>query len=333
MPSIRSGRNLRELPKLRDSLTYLYVEHAIIKQEARSIALYDRQGVTLVPAASLAVLLLGPGTRITHAAVRALAENGCTILWVGEGVGRFYASGIGETRSAARLLRQARAWADPQTHLEVAKRLYRFRFPTPPPADLTIEQLRGLEGRRVRDQYAFWSRETGVPWKGRFYDRRRWSAADPVNRALSAGASFLYGLCHAAVVSMGYSPALGFIHTGKQLSFVYDVADLYKTEVLVPVAFQTVAESPDGVETRIRRTLRDRVREVRLLERVAEDLDRLFAGLWPETDEDTDYDEDGARPGRLWDPTGEVPGGIAYDRSDSGKSAPESPRGTDPMDD
>ncbi len=314
MPPVRPSRNLKELPKFRDGLSYLYVEHAVIEQEAKGVALYDQQGVALVPAAALGVLLLGPGTRITHAAMRALADNGCTVLWVGEGVGRLYAAGIGETRSAANLLRQARAWADPAAHLEVVHRLYRFRFPTPLPEGLHLRQLRGLEGRRVRDCYASWSRRTGVPWSGRSYDRGQWQAADPVNRALSAGAAFLYGLCHAAILSAGYSPALGFIHTGKQLSFVYDVADLYKTETVVPAAFLTVAESSQGVEARVRRVLRQRLQEARLLERAVDDLHRLFTGLWPdESGGQADYDEDPARPGRLWGPQGEVAGGVAYD--------------------
>jgi CRISPR-associated protein Cas1 len=331
MPPIRSTRNLKELPKFRDGLAYLYVEHAVVEQEAQGIALYDAEGVTLVPVAALGVLLLGPGTRITHAAIRALAQNGCSVLWVGEHAGRFYAAGTGETRSAARLTRQARAWADPEAHEEVVRRLYRFRFSTPLPEGLTVGQLRGLEGVRVREEYARWSRETGVPWTGRSYDRGYWAAADPVNRALSAGAAFLYGVCHAGIVSAGYSPALGFIHVGKQLSFVFDIADLYKTEVLVPAAFRTAAESPDTVESRIRRLLRDRIRETRLLERVVDDLERLFTGLWADATKEEDYDEDAARPGRLWDPEGEVVGGVAYGGADPGERSPEPQGGTDPV--
>lgn len=320
-------RNLNELPRFRDGWSYLYVEHAVVEQEAHGIALYDEEGVTLVPVASLAVLLLGPGTRITHAAVRVLAGHGCTVLWVGEGAGRLYAAGIGETRSAASLLRQARAWADATAHMEVVRRLYRMRFADPPPEDLTLEQLRGLEGIRVREAYARWSRETGVPWTGRRYDRGNWHTADPVNRALSAGAATLYGLCHAAILSAGYSPALGFIHTGKQLSFVYDVADLYKTELLVPAAFRTVADGASDIETRVRRALRDRLAEVRLLERAVADLHSLFARLWPEDGSDNNaspYDSDPARPGELWDPEGCVPGGVSYDRDHSGEG-PETP--------
>src|SRR5207249_109763 len=132
---------------------------------------------------------------------------------------------------------QARLWADPAQRLQVARRLYQMRFPEPWDDALTLQQLRGKEGIRVRDAYQRASRETDVPWTGRSYNRGSWSAADPVNRALSSATSCLYGVCHAAIVSAGYSPAIGFIHTGKMLSFVYDVADLYKPEIAIPIAF------------------------------------------------------------------------------------------------
>ena len=316
-----SSRNLNELPKFRDGLSYLYVEHAVVEQEAKAIALYQQEGVVMVPVAALGTLLLGPGTRVTHAAIKALAEGGCSVLWVGEDVGRFYASGTGETRSSTNLIKQTEAWADPQTHLKVVVRLYRYRFPEPLAEGLTLQQIRGMEGVRVRDTYAYWSRETGVPWRGRNYQRGSWQAADPVNRALSSGAAFLYGLCHAAIVSAGYSPALGFIHTGKQLSFVYDVADLYKAELLIPAAFRVVAEADTQVESRLRQILRERTKEVRLLERAVNDLHRLFA--LGDAEDSEAYAADGARPGALWDPDGDVEGGIAYGRDGVGKSAQE----------
>ena len=142
MPPVSSARNLKELPKFRDGLSYLYVEHAVVEREAGGIGIYDQEGLTLAPVAGLGVLFLGPGTRITHAAVRLLAENGCTVAWVGEGMARFYAQGLGDTRSAARFYRQARAWADPALHLEVVMRLYRMRFSEPLPEGLTLEQVR-----------------------------------------------------------------------------------------------------------------------------------------------------------------------------------------------
>lgn len=313
-------RNLQELPKFRDGLSYLYLEHGRIEQEDQAIAHYGPDGMTAVPVAALGVLMLGPGTSVTHAAVKALANNGCSVFWVGEEMVRFYASGTGETRSTQHLMQQAKAWADPAAHMAVVKRLYHLRFPDPLPADLTLQQIRGHEGVRVRDTYAHWSRETSVPWHGRNYNRGNWGQADPINRAISAGASCLYGLCHAAIVSAGYSPALGFIHTGKQLSFVYDVADIYKADTLIPTAFVVTAESPEGIERRVRSALRDRMREIKLLERVVTDLHALFEGL-----EFSDpYADDAAKPGELWDPEGNVPGGIAYGCDDPGES-PEEP--------
>src|SRR5579875_2210455 len=221
-------KDLHTLPKVRDSWSYLYVEHCRVDQEGKAIVLHDAEGRTPVPCAALTLLMLGPGTSITHAAIRTLAENGCLVMWTGEGAVRFYAVGMGETRSARHLLEQARRWADPILRLAVVRRMYSMRFPEPLDDYLSLQQIRGREGIRVREAYARASRATGVPWKGRSYQRDQWGSTDPINRALSAANSCLYGVCHAAIVSAGFSPALGFIHTGKMLSFVYDIADLYK---------------------------------------------------------------------------------------------------------
>lgn len=311
MPFIKSSINYAELPKFRDGLSYLYIEHAKIEQDQHSIALLTPEGFSSVPAASLGVLMLGPGTSITHAAVKSLAQNGCSVHWVGEEQQRFYASGTGETHSSRNLMRQAKLWANPHTHLEVVKRMYLMRFREKLPADITLEQLRGHEGVRVRQAYAKASEESGVAWAGRNYNKGKWADADPINRALSTGAASLYGVSHAAIVSSGYSPALGFIHVGKQLSFVYDIADLYKAECLIPVAFSVVAESTDKVETRTRTALRETFRQSKLLERIVKDLHSLFVGL------DEDDMSDGINPTGLWDnQQGEVSGGVNYGTED-----------------
>lgn len=329
------SRTLRELPKFRDGLSYLYVEHARIEQQDRAIACYGADGLVAVPIAVLGVLFLRPGTSITHAAIRTLAEGGCMVCWVGEGFGRFYATGLGETRSSDTLVRQVRAWCDPRLHLDVVMRLYRVRFRTPLPDGLTVQQIRGMEGVRVRDAYAMASRETGVPWRGRHYNRQKWQAADPVNRAISAGASILYGVCHSAIVSVGYSPALGFIHTGKVLSFVYDIADVYKADVLIPAAFRAAAESTAGIESRIRLAMREQIRTTRLLERIVDDLHRLFANLGHDEGppEDDRYSDDPSTPGGLWDPDGAVEGGVAYGGDGPRESTSQPPGRTEPVDD
>lgn len=307
-------KNLRILPKVRDSWTYLYVEHARIDQEDKGICLHDEQGRVHVPCASLSLLMLGPGTSVTHAAVLTVAEAGCLIAWCGEQGVRFYAQGMGETRSSARLLQQARAWASEEERMRIIRRMYEMRFPDPLPADLTLRQVRGKEGARVRSAYASEARRFGLTWTGREYNRMNWDASDPINRALSAANSCLYGVCHAAIVAAGYSPALGFIHTGKMLSFVYDVGDLYKMELTVPAAFLEVAKGGSRLESRVRHRCRDLFAEHDLLKRIVADLEDLF-GSPPDVAEADRFDQDEASPGELWDPDGEVGGGQNFGRA------------------
>lgn len=294
-------QDLHELPKLRDSLSYLYIEHAIVDRQASAIEFIQKEGRTHVPVAALCVLMLGPGTSISHAAVKVLAESGCTVLWTGEDASRCYAQGTGETRKAYHLLRQAEQSIDPQKRLVVIRRMYQKRFPEPLAPDLNLEQIRGMEGARVRSMYFRYSRASGVPWQGRRYDRGNWDASDPINRALSAANALLNGICHAAIVSGGYSTALGFIHTGKQLSFVYDVADLYKADITIPLAFQTVKESHEHVDSRVRIACREKFKEVRLLERILPDIDELLGVDETLLNAGGGIDEDPALPTDLWD--------------------------------
>lgn len=296
-------RDLHELPKLRDSLSYLYVEHVRVQQKDSAVELLDEEGRIMVPAAALSVLLAGPGTTITHAAVKALADNGCLLVWCGEDGMRCYAQGGGETRKAYHLLKQAELASDPAKRLEVVKRMYRYRFGADEPnPDMDIFQLRGKEGARVRQAYVEASQTYGVPWYGRRYDRDNWGSGDPVNRALSAANALLNGLCHTGIVSGGYSPALGFIHTGKQLSFVYDIADLYKVEVTIPLAFRLVAESKDKIGPRVREACREAFKEHRLLHRILPDIEQLLDLSADLLQAGEEADGDGARPEPLWAP-------------------------------
>ncbi|MBI2873709.1 MAG: type I-E CRISPR-associated endonuclease Cas1 [Firmicutes bacterium] len=321
----RKLKDLHILPKVRDGWSYLYIEHCRIDQQGKAIVLHDTQGSVPVPCAALALLMLGPGTSITHAAVSALADNGCLAVWCGEEGVRFYAQGMGETRNAANFLHQARLWADAALHLLVVRRMYQARFQESLDPGLNIQQIRGLEGVRVREAYALASRETGLRWKGRSYNRQGWGSADPINRALSTANSCLYGICHAAIVSAGYAPALGFIHTGKMLSFVYDIADLYKTDVSIPIAFQETAKGEQDLEKRVRYACRDAYKEVRLLDRLIPDIQEVLA--IPDTDHSSDYDTDDCLPGNLWDPKDkDVRGGQNFSDGPSLPPLPSSPK-------
>jgi CRISPR-associated protein Cas1 len=310
--------DLHALPKVRDSLSYLYVEHARIDRHEKSIAVWDDKGYLPVPAALLCVLMLGPGTTISHAAIQALADNNCLVVWCGEENVRFYAFGTGGTRSAAPLLLQAALASDEHARLEVVRRMYRIRFGEDAFIDKgeSVDSLRGKEGFRMREAYKRLAREHGVSWTGRSYERNNWNAADPLNRALSCANSCLYGLCHAAILATGYSPGIGFIHTGKQLSFVYDIADLYKVEVTIPVAFRIAGAAITGtaaiplpeLERLVRLACRDRFRETRLLTRIVPDIQRVL-GSHPEEAEAAlagfAPDDDPALPTELWTPPSE----------------------------
>lgn len=279
--SQRVVSDLSQLPRVADGWTFLYTEKVRIERADYAIELRDKTGRIAVPVAALSSLMLGPGSTITHAAVLALAEGGCSIVWCGEHGARFYASGLGETRRSHHLEAQAIAWASKKKHADVVRRMYTMRFPEGVPDNLSLEQIRGREGARVRDAYASMSRETGVPWSGRSYKQADWGAADPVNRALSAANAALYGLCHGAIVATGFSPGLGFVHVGKQLSFVYDIADLYKLDVTVPAAFRAARDGASLIESRVRKNCRDLFHSMRLLERIVPDLQRVL-GLSPE---------------------------------------------------
>ncbi len=296
-------RDLHELPKLRDSLSYLYLEHAIVERKQSAVEFIDKDGRVMVPAAALCVLMLGPGTTITHAAVKVMVESGCSIVWTGEDGTRCYAQGMGETRKAYHLLQQAEMASDPDKRMQVVLGMYSKRFGDDIDPSLSLPQIRGLEGVRVREAYAEASREYGVRWAGRRYDRGHWNKADPVNRALSAAHALLNGICHAAIVSGGYSPAIGFIHTGKQLSFVYDIADLYKVDLTIPIAFRTVAQSETEIERRVRAACREEFREKKLLHRILPDIDELL-NVQPESPNtvEDDVDADPALPEPLWSP-------------------------------
>ncbi len=276
--------DLHELPKLRDSLTYLYVEHAIVDRKDSAIEYIQQDGRVMAPAATLCLLMLGPGTSISHAAVKLLGEVGCSMLWVGEDGTHCYAQGQGETRKAYHLLHQAKLCFNPAQHLQVVKAMYQYRFGAEAAIGKDLIQLRGMEGARVKAAYAEASRKYGVRWSGRNYRRDEWSAADAINRALSAANALLNGICHAAILSGGYSTALGFIHTGRQLSFVYDIADLYKAELTIPAAFAVTAESEKEVEKRVRMACREKFVTARLLQRILPDIDALLGVEEPSED-------------------------------------------------
>ncbi|MGW0789785.1 type I-E CRISPR-associated endonuclease Cas1e [Streptomyces sp. NPDC002911] len=268
----------RELTRVGDRSSFVYLERCVVHRDAHAITAEDAEGTTHIPSATIGTLLLGPGTRITHQAMSVLGECGAGVVWVGEQGVRFYAGGRALSRSSALVEAQATAWANRRTRLTVARDMYRLRFPDEDPSGLTRHELLGHEGTRVKACYRAESARTGVPWHGRQYTPGDFTAGDAPNQAITAAAQCMYGIAHAVVAALGCAPGLGFVHSGHELSFVLDIADLYKTEIGIPVAFDAAAEGPEDVGSRTRRALRDAINRTSLLDRCVHDI-KLLLGV------------------------------------------------------
>ncbi len=274
--SRRPDSSPRELARAADRISFLYLERCTIHRDSNALTVENAEGTTHIPSATIGTLLLGPGTRITHQAMSVLGETGAGVVWVGEHGVRYYAAGRALSRSSALAEAQASRWANRRTRLEVARAMYRLRFPDEDPAGLTRQELLGREGTRMKDFYRAQAARTGIVWKGRKYTPGDFTSGDAVNQAITAAAQAMYGVSHAVVAALGCSPALGFVHAGHELSFVLDIADLYKTDVGIPVAFDAAAESADDVGARTRRALRDRIHHLRLQDRIVADIRTLL---------------------------------------------------------
>ncbi len=267
---------LQAIPVIADRLTFLYLEHCTVNRADNAVTATDQRGTVHVPAAALSTLLLGPGTSVTHRAMELLGTMGVSVLWIGEHGVRFYAHGQPLTHSATLLLRQARLVTNVRSRVAVARKMYQMRFADEDVSSLTMQQLRGREGARMRSVYKKASKEWKVPWSGREYKPDDFSASDPVNAALSVGHACLYGLAHSVIMALGCSPGLGFVHEGHDRSFVYDVADLYKSEVTIPLAFRVASMDPEDLPGTMRRMTRDAMASVKLLERMVHDIRALL---------------------------------------------------------
>ncbi|MGA2080668.1 MAG: type I-E CRISPR-associated endonuclease Cas1e [Holophaga sp.] len=276
---------------IKDRVSLVFVEYGEIDVLDGAFVVLDKNGVrTHIPVGSIACLMLEPGTRVSHAAASLAARVGTLLIWIGEAGVRLYASGQPGGARSDRLLYQARLALDEQARLKVVRRMYGMRFGEEPPAKRSIEQLRGIEGARVRREYQLLAQKFGAAWTGRDYDPADWGTANPVNRALSCATSCLYGLCEAAILAAGYAPAVGFIHTGKPLSFVYDIADLFKFETVVPHAFRIASKSPPDLERQVRYACRDSFRQTHLLEHIIPTIEAILAAgelPRPEAPQDT----------------------------------------------
>lgn len=277
---------LRSLIRAQDRLTFLYAERCVVNRADNAVTITDARGTVHVPAAALGVLMLGPGSNITYAAISLLAESRSTCIWVGERGVRYYCHGASLAQSTRLLEAQAKLVSSERSRIKVARKMFVMRFPYESTEGLTMQQLLGKEGTRVRKAYEKESTRTGVPWLGRSYKVTDFDDADEVNRALSAANTALYGVVHSVIASLGCSPGLGFVHARNERSFVYDIADLYKVDITIPLAFDLVAAEVEDIASAARRRIRDILREGKFMPRCVHDIRCLLLELDSEKDDD-----------------------------------------------
>ncbi|WP_303870601.1 type I-E CRISPR-associated endonuclease Cas1e [Fannyhessea vaginae] len=269
---------LAELPRISDRVSFIYVEHAKVNRIDSSITVNDYRGVVHIPCALIGVLILGPGTDISHRAIEILGDTGTSVIWVGERGVRYYAHGRSLAHSTKLLEKQAKLVSNIRTRLQVARKMYAMRFENEDVSNLTMQQLRGREGSRIRQVYRANSIKYKVAWDRRTYNVENFDDSSLVNQALSAANVALYGICHSVITALGMSPGLGFVHTGHDKSFVYDIADLYKAKLTIPLAFKLASEAQetDDIGKFARLALRDELINGKVMQQIVEDLQALM---------------------------------------------------------
>jgi CRISPR-associated protein Cas1 len=259
---------LKPIP-LKDRSSMIFVGMGQIDVKDGAFVVIDKNGERMhIPVGSIACLMLEPGTRISHAAIKLASLTGTLIIWVGEAGVRLYSAGQPGGARSDKLLYQAKLALDDELRLKVVRKMFEIRFGEPAPQRRSIEQLRGIEGARVKKTYQMFAKQYNVEWHGRRYDPKNWEKGDTINQCLSAATSCLYGITEAAVLAAGYAPAIGFVHSGKPLSFIYDIADLIKFETVVPVAFKVASKHSFQPDRDVRIACREAFRSTKILKRL-----------------------------------------------------------------
>ena len=268
------------LPQVKDKYPFLYLERGRLEIDDSSIKWIDADNnVVPLPVATLNALLLGPGTTVTHDAVKTAVSANCSICWVGEDSLLFYAAGFLPTADTRNLKQQIELASDTEKALEVARRMFARRFSDADLQGKSLQEMMGMEGYRVRTLYQQKAEEYQVGWKGRQFTPGKFELGDVTNQVLTSANAALYGILCSAVHSMGYSPHIGFIHSGSPLPFIYDLADLYKERLCIDLAFALTRDLAGRYDKhKVSSAFRHRVLEMELLDKIGEDIQDVFGG-------------------------------------------------------
>lgn len=268
------------LPQVKDKYPFIYLERGRLEIDDSSVKWIDcDSNIIRLPIATLNCLLLGPGTSVTHEAIKVMAAANCSVCWVGEDSLFFYAAGQTPTADTRNFRKQMLLAADTKKLLEVARRMFAKRFPEAELSGKTLNEMKGMEGYRVRQLYEQKAKQYQVGWKGRSFEPGKFEMSDITNQILTSTNAALYGILSSAVHSMGYSPHIGFIHSGCPLPFIYDLADLYKENLCIDLAFGLTLEMAGNYNKhKVSSAFRKRVIEMDLLGKIGNDIAMVLGG-------------------------------------------------------
>lgn len=262
------------LPQVKDKYPFLYLERGRLEIDDSSIKWIDSENnLVRIPVATINTILLGPGTSVTHEAIKVMTSANCMVCWVGQDSMLFYAVGQSPTSDTRNMRTQMELASNTKKRLEVARRMFLKRFPKEIVEQKTLAELKGMEGLRVKALYALKAEQYKVGWKGRQYIPGKFEMGDMTNQILTSANAALYGILTSAIFSLGYSPHIGFVHSGSPLPFVYDIADLYKEYLCIDLAFSLTKEMC-GIynKYKVADEFRERVIENKLLENISTDI-------------------------------------------------------------
>jgi CRISPR-associated protein Cas1 len=268
------------LPQIKDRYPFIYLEYGRLEIDDSSVKWISSEGeVIRLPIATIVTILLGPGTSVTHEAVKVMASSNCTICWVGEDSLLFYAVGQSPTSDSRNMREQIKIATDPKKSLLVAKRMFSKRFSEAELENKTLKEMMGMEGIRVRSMYEKCAQKYGVGWKGRSFVPGKFELSDTTNKIITSSNLALYSILTSAIYSMGYSPHIGFIHSGSPLPFIYDLADLYKEYLCIDMAFYLTYElAGEYNKFKVLSEFRKRVIETDLLSNISKDVRYVLYG-------------------------------------------------------
>lgn len=267
----------RILPRAKDRISFLYVDKSRIEQTEYAIQIIQSgRKITEIPISTIAALFLGPGTTITHMAIRNICESGCSIVWCGDGGWRFYASGTSGTNSSKNILTQMEFHESKVKHLAIVRKMYQMRYPDAHLKSKSIAELRGLEGYRVQNLYNTLALKYNIEWDGRRYKVDDFESQTLINQCLTFSNQILYGIVRGVLHIMGFSSAIGYIHTGHMESFVFDIADLYKEQLTIPASFEYCYKYNYFDRQKLESMIRQYIVDIKLMKRMPKDIMSLF---------------------------------------------------------